>query len=80
MRKTSTSGPVFNGPVLVEVDADTPEKAIALAKTVVGLVVDDSYSPVPMGGGTYILSGHATNVSVWPSNMLLWPKAKKQMT
>lgn len=80
MKKTTTTGPVFNGPVHVEVKAESPEKAKELARTVPGLTVSDAYEPIPMDGGTYIMSADAKNVTALPEGVQIWPKAKHQMT
>jgi hypothetical protein len=80
MKKTTTTGPVFNGAVHVEVRADSPEQAKELASKVPGLTLRSDYEPVPMDGGTYVMSGDAVNVTSLPDGIQLWTKAKHQMT
>ncbi|MBY0548546.1 MAG: hypothetical protein K2W95_14850 [Candidatus Obscuribacterales bacterium] len=80
MKKTTTSGSVFNGPVHVEVKADSPEKAKELARAVPGLTVSDAYEPIPMDGGTYIMSAEANDVTAVPDGIQLWAKSNHQMT
>ncbi len=78
MRKTTTDKTTYNGPVLVEVTAETAEKALELAGGIAGLTLSDSFTPVPMEGGTFTLSGNATNVTDLPATVKLWPKQKHQ--
>lgn len=79
LSKTS-SGPItYNGTVYIEVTADSTEKAKEIASAIPGLTFHDDYEPVAMGGGTFIMSGSANNVSGLPDGVALQPKPIHQM-
>ncbi len=79
MKKTTTTKPVFNGSVHVEVKAETKEKALEIARAIPGLTVHEHSEPVAMTGGTFLLSGTADKVGDLPDGVTLSIKPKKQM-
>lgn len=78
---TKTSGPIkYNGPVHVEVRADSADKAKEAARAIPGITVDESYEPIAMGGsGTWIVNATAKDVTNLPDGVTIWPKSTKQM-
>jgi hypothetical protein len=79
MRKKTSTTKVYNGPVLVEVKAKTAKRAKQIAAKISGLKLNDDFQPVPMAGGTWTLSGVATNVTNVPVGVTVWPKSTHQM-
>jgi hypothetical protein len=79
MRKKTSTTRVYNGPVLVEVTAKTAKRAKQIAATITGLKLSEEFKPVKMEGGTWTLSGTATNITDLPAGVTLWPKSTHQM-
>lgn len=69
---------VYNGEMNVEVVAGNAEEALAKARAIPGLTLHDDFAPIPMGGGTFIVSGTAKDVSAVPEGVTFWPKTKHQ--
>lgn len=77
-----TTGPIkHNGPVYIQIKADSPEKAKEIARGIPGITLDEAYAPTAMEDGSYIMGAQAKDVllSSLPEHASIWDKHPHQM-
>lgn len=77
-----TTGPIkHNGPVYIELIAESAEKAKEIARTIPGFTLTEHSDPIAMESGSFILSGHAKDLleKDLPEHTHIWDRHAYQM-